>query len=174
MGLALYYLEAYSILQREEQAMRISTIALTIGVFGMAFQVQAEPNKQGNSTVKIVKKGAKRLPLKAAQLRGTSFNLERYHSQVEVVRLRTAGKDFATFVAEPQLLDRGSVMIFEIRSVAETGSVKRWSCVAQNDIAECLGKPVRVRYLPADEKVVLIAKLKPLNAVGPKTAVAKR
>ena len=154
--------------------MKTITAVLAIGFFGMAYQVEAKPNQQGETPVDIAKKAARRAPLKAAVLRGTSFNLERYHSQIEVVRMRTVGKDFASFVAEPRLLDRGSVMIFEIRSVAKTGSVKRWSCVAQNDIAECLGKPVRIRYLPADEKVVLVAKLKPVMAVGPETAVATR
>ena len=153
--------------------MEIKMLFVGLGVLAMSSVSVAEAGSNDTKPAKLAK-AQKRTPFKAAQLRGSTFDLERYHSQIEIVRVRTAGKDFATFVAEPKLLDKGSVMIFEIRSVAKTGSVRRWKCVAENDVAECLGKPVRIRYLPADDKVILVAKLKPLKAVGPKTAVARK
>ena len=151
-------------------------VFLAVGVAALCSPTLAfaKSGSESKTSKQKTAKLEKRIPVKAGQLRGSTFDLDRYHSQMEVVRVRTAGKDFATFVAEPKLLDPGAVMIFEIRSVAKTGSVRRWKCVAENDVAECLGKPVRIRYLPADDKVVLVAKLKPVRAVGPKTAVAKK
>lgn len=129
----------------------------------------------------------KRAPLKAPRTPGTRAPLERdydlkttklsfeeYHQTAKVVRHRTEGKRYATFFAEPQLIDTGAAMIFEIRSVARTGSVSRWRCVAVNDVAECLGAPVRVRYLPADERIVLVARIAPRTSVAELGAVASR
>ncbi len=39
--------------------------------------------------------------------------------------------------------------------------VRRWRCVAVHDVAECLGRPVRIRYLPGEKKVVLTGILRP-------------
>jgi hypothetical protein len=158
----------------EGLAMGMKTVIGALGILSLSLPLGAAAAPNGAQDKVDTAKSAKRSPIKASHRRGTTFDLERYHSQMEVVRLRTAGKDYATFMAEPRLLDAGSVMIFEIRSVAKTGSVRRWKCVAENDIAECLGKPIKIRYLPADEKVVLVAKLKPMKAVGPKTAVARK
>jgi hypothetical protein len=105
---------------------------------------------------------AGRAPLKASS-RENELDLDRYFREQTVVRKRTEGKTFATFTAEPRLLDDGSVMVFEIASVAPGGEVPRWRCVATYDVAECLGTPVEIRYLPTDEEIRLTAKILPKN-----------
>ena len=88
-----------------------------------------------------------------------SYKRQDFFSNIETPgSKRTSEKEYATFSAEPLLIDSGAFTLFEIRSVAEAGSVPRWRCVARDGVAECLGAPVRIRYLP-DERIVLTAKL---------------
>lgn len=117
-----------------------------------------------------------RTPLKASETaRTTEVPLVRYHQAMTLVRPRTEGRRFASFEAEPNLLTPGSAMVFEIYSMAPTGVVPRWRCVAVHDVADCLGTPVKVRYLPKDEKVVLKATLVPATEVSePSLALARR
>jgi hypothetical protein len=115
-----------------------------------------------------------RAPLEAGPLRENDLDLDRYFREVTVVRTRTPGKSFATFSAEPRLLDDGAAVVFEISSVAKSGVVNRWRCVATVDVAECLGTPVKIAYLPADEAIRLTAKLLPKADLDAKPAVASR
>lgn len=117
-----------------------------------------------------------RTPLKSSETaRTTEVPLVRYHQATTVVRSRTEGHRFATFEAEPTLLTTGSAMVFEIFSMAPSGVVPRWRCVALHDVADCLGIPVKVQYLPNDEKVVLKATLVPTNELNETSlALAKR
>jgi hypothetical protein len=119
---------------------------------------------------------AARAPLKSSETANTTeVSLVRYHQATTVVRERTDGRRFASFEAEPSLLSQGSALVFEIYSVAPTGVVPRWRCVALHDAADCLGTPVKVAYLPRDEKMVLKATLVPVSEVPEQTvALAKR
>lgn len=114
--------------------------------------------------------GATPVPRKAIEAQDqkiTELDLDTYYNQVTVVRERSPGKMYASFSADPQLLDEGSVVVFEINSVAKSGTVPRWRCIAIRDVAECLGAPVKIRYLPADERIVLTAKIIPRSHVIP-------
>lgn len=93
--------------------------------------------------------------------RVTELRLDEGHRVREVARLRTPGKSYAAFSAEPRPLEKGERVVFTIHSVGRDGRVPRWRCVAKADVAECLGKQVKVSYLPGDVRVVLVAKLEP-------------
>ena len=101
-----------------------------------------------------------REPLQQGMARETALVLEHIGQEFVIVRERTNG-DVATFSAEPQLLERGTKMVIEVYTVAQKGSVLRFRCEAKNDVAECLGTPVRVHWLPSDEKAVLVARIVP-------------
>ena len=118
---------------------------------------------KGGTPTDVVVRTAVRAPVTAAPARATELSMDRYHNSVTIVRERTSGNVLATFVAEPRLLDRGLVMVFEAVSVAATGTIPRWRCIAITDVAECLGRPLRLRYLPADERITLKATLKPAS-----------
>ncbi|MBI2376419.1 MAG: hypothetical protein HYV07_20660 [Deltaproteobacteria bacterium] len=107
-----------------------------------------------------------RAPLVPAPQHVTQINLDAYQRTTMVTRERSPGKQFAAFSSDPHLLEPGSVMVFEIRSVAKSGEIVRWRCIAEHDVADCLGgKGVKVRYLPNDERVVLTARLEPRVAM---------
>jgi hypothetical protein len=106
-----------------------------------------------------------RAPVAPAELRTSEFFLDRYDRVQKIVRKRTEGKTYALFTAEPQLIDKGAVMLIEIKSVSGAGAVPRWRCVAVHDVAECLGVPVKIAYLPSDDRIVLTATLKPASAM---------
>ena len=146
----------------------VTLLALTVFA---ALPASAEEVTQATDGVRAA---GPRAPLKTADARGTALKLDRYHNEVTVVRTRTEGKAFATFVAEPRLLDRGAIVVFEIRSVAKTGVIPRWRCIAQDDVAECLGAPLRLRYLPDDEKIVLTARLRPASDLDKMMQLASR
>lgn len=141
----------------------LTGFAMTVGLFCWGSVTEASAPSE-------------RVPLKASETaRTTEVPLVRYHQATTLVRPRTEGRRFATFEAEPSLLSPGSALVFEIYSMAPTGVVPRWRCVAVHDVADCLGTPVKVRYLPKDEKVVLKATLVPVNEVTEKSfALAKR
>jgi hypothetical protein len=96
-----------------------------------------------------------REPLSPGVRRTTSVNTDVYHQPSVIVRQRTGMRAYATFSAEPQLLTSGSAAVFEARSVSDRGGVPRWRCVARHDVAECLGSPLRLRYLPEDVAITL-------------------
>jgi hypothetical protein len=106
-----------------------------------------------------------RAPVAPAKLRTNEFFLDRYDRVQKIMRKRTEGKTCALFTAEPQLIDKGAVMLIEIKSVSKSGSVPRWRCIAVHDVAECLGVPVKIAYLPSDDRIVLTATLKPASAM---------
>lgn len=124
----------------------------------------------GDQAAPVEARGAARVAVPA---RATPLDLSRYHNAVEVTRTRTPGKRFAVFHAQPRLLERGSFVLLEARSVAQSGVVVRWRCVARHDIAECLGRPLKLRYLPADQSVVLTAKVMPESELATALAVAR-
>ena len=104
---------------------------------------------------------AERTPARTSEARATKSELSTYHKVIKVVRNRSTGKSKATFYAEPQLLDENAVAIVSIRSIASDTGIERFRCVATHDIAECLGTPVKIKYLPLDTKVVLEIQLVP-------------
>lgn len=112
-----------------------------------------------------------RQPLAPSRSNTTVVPYRRYHEATEIVRERSTGKSFASFHANPQLLERGMVATFQIRSEAETGAIDRWRCVAVRDVAECLGAPVKLRYLPDDSRMVLTVTVVPKRNI-PRRAVA--
>jgi hypothetical protein len=117
-------------------------------------------------------KGPRAPLLPDPNLRDTQFELDRYHKQVTIIRERQPGAVSAMFVAEPRLLGEGAIMVFQVDSIAPTGVVPRWRCIAQHDVAECLGAPVRFRFLPADQRIVLTATLRPVSEL--RDALAQR
>lgn len=117
--------------------------------------------RAGRAPVRPSVEAGTRAPLLPAPLRTSELRLSSYEQVVTVVRERGEGKRFASFLAEPALLQHGSAAVFEIRSDGTRGSLVRWRCVATRDVAECLGRPVRVKYLPDDERIVLTARLVP-------------
>lgn len=145
--------------------MRASFPALMLSIL---FAVPAVA-KEERRTVPVDK-----VPIEQTEARTSEFSFDTYHSGIQVVRTRSPGKVYATFTADPYLIDAGAAIVFEVRSVAKTGSVLRWRCVARDDVAECLGAPVRVRYLPEDEKIVLTARLVPQSHLDLGKAMAAR
>lgn len=113
-----------------------------------------------------------REPLQQGMARETALEVEHIGQEFVIVRDRTNGA-VATFSAEPALLERGTKMVIEVYTVAEVGSVLRFRCEARNDVAECLGTPVRVHWLPQDDKAVLVARVVPDNRSRP-TVLASR
>ncbi len=99
-----------------------------------------------------------REPLQQSLARETALRVEHLGQEFVIVRERTNG-EVVTFSAEPTLLERGTQMIIEVYTVAARGAVLRVRCEARNDVAECLGTPVRVHWLPSDEKAVLVARI---------------
>ena len=106
-----------------------------------------------------------REPLTPAVHRTTKVNSDVYHQPAVIVRQRTGTRSYATFSAEPQLLTSGSAVVFEARSVSDEGAVSRWRCVARHDVAECLGSPLRLMYLPDDVAITLEVEIVPLAEV---------
>ncbi len=155
--------------------MRTWALSVVVGLLVLSPLVSGTALAGPDSEAELEKKAdlvrsKARSPIRAADLRRTPLQLDRYHNEVTIVRKRSARKEFATFVAEPKLLQRGSFILFEIRSVAKTGVISRWRCIATADVAECLGRPVKVRYLPRDEEIVLTAKLMPISELTPRYA----
>lgn len=94
--------------------------------------------------------------------RESTLELKRYEQPMTVVRERTEGKSQAVFSAPAQPIDRNAIMVFRIVSVAQDGrEMPRWRCVAVEDVSECFGKPVKLRYLPDDIRLELTAVAKP-------------
>jgi len=102
-----------------------------------------------------------RKPMDYNSVRETTAEIESYENEITIVRHRSSGKTLASFHADPQLIDQNSMMIFEVKSHGETGSVSRWRCIAIHDVAECLGSPVKIRYLPEDTRIEMSFRLKP-------------
>ena len=96
-----------------------------------------------------------------------------YHRPAVIVRERTGQRIYATFSADPQLLTPGSAAVFEARSVSDQGAVSRWRCVARHDVAECLGRPLRLRYLPGDVAITLKVEIVPEVETPPPAALAR-
>ena len=133
---------------------------LGIGCLTLAGVLSAMSMSAGNAF-------AERVPARITESRTTTSQLSAYHQVAKVVRTRTKGKLRASFYAEPQLLDKNAIALVRIQSVAKNGSIERFRCVAIHDIAECLGAPVKINYLPMDTKLVLEVELIPreLNAL---------
>jgi hypothetical protein len=126
---------------------------------------RAEPSK-AREPIKPVPAEGTRSPLVEAKVRTTELVVDRYNRVQKVVRMRHEGKTYASFSADPQLIDKGAAILFEIHSISPKGGVSRWRCVAVNDVAECLGVPIKVRWLEGEDRMVLTATLKPQNEAG--------
>ena len=113
-------------------------------------------------------------PAQSKQIRETSAELSSYHDVVTITRTRSDGKEFASFFADPQLLDANSVLQFEAKSVSSAGSITRWQCTAVHDVAECLGSPLKLRYLEEDTKIELSFRLQPKLKKEVRQAYAQR
>jgi hypothetical protein len=110
-------------------------------------------------TLSSVSAGAatKRSPLWDQDARETELSLESWDTAAVVERKRSFGRKYAVFHADPQAIAADAVLVFEIESEGEV----RWSCVAVDDVAECLGVPVKVPYQKSDEIVRLKVKAVP-------------
>jgi len=115
---------------------------------------------EGSSATEVPER---RTPLEPGEVRTTTLDFDKYFKPIEIVRERTEGMSFATFYAEPKLLEEGVAVVFTAVSVAKTGVVPRWRCVARRDIAECLGRPLKLRYLPNDERIILRVVVQPTS-----------
>ncbi len=110
---------------------------------------------------------SKRSPLFERPSHETELSLDRWETTAVVERTRTAGHKYAVFHADPQDIAPGAVLVFQ----AESEGQVRWRCVAVDDVAECLGKPVRVAYRQKDETVRLTVKAVPENSAHGKALV---
>ena len=115
-----------------------------------------------------------RTPVRSNSIRETTAKISSYENEVRIVRLRSKGKTLASFHADPQLIQKDSIVVFEIKSYTKSASLSRWRCVAVHDIAECLGTPVRIQYLPEDTRIEMTFKLKPRMNRESKQAYAQR
>ena len=113
-------------------------------------------------------------PAQSTQIRETTADISSYNEVITITRNRTNGKEFASFFADPQLLDANSVLRFEAKSVSSFGSITRWQCTAIHDVAECLGKPLKIRYLEEDTKIELSFRLQPKQNKEIRQAYAQR
>ncbi len=107
----------------------------------------------------------------AGGARSSDLSLDAPGDQATVVRVRTPGKSAVTFRAQSEAIAEGMVLVFEVTSIGRAGAVKRWRCVAVDDVSECLGQPVRVAYLPSDDAIVLHAQVAPGSDPGPAFAL---
>ncbi len=135
--------------------LRTGAIVIALLLAGPSFAQadQTKTNKDSSSKIDLTR----RTPAAAKGVRNSEVTFEQYHQVFKVVRKRSGDKEFAVFSAEPHLLDGASVILLQAQSVAPKGNVTRWRCVAYKDIADCLGVPLKIRYLPADTEVVLSA-----------------
>jgi len=88
----------------------------------------------------------------------------------EIARRKMNGNRSTVFYADPQPVPSDRVIVFEVSSIGPAGVLTRWRCIAVDDVAECLGRPVEVRYLPTDEKIVLTATLHRAEDIAPNIA----
>ncbi len=100
----------------------------------------------------------------AEAARVTEVPADRYDTH-HIVRTPSAGKTSVTFSASPRALEQDTVVVFEIRSITDRGALERWRCVAINDVSECLGVPVKIRYLDGERKTVMSVAIRPKNEV---------
>ena len=92
------------------------------------------------------------------------------YSHSKIVRERTPGKESVKFSAMDAEIDEQAVVVFEVRSVQKGKKVTRWRCVAERNVRECFDKPVRVKYLAADTRVVMDVRVQAAAAVPPALA----
>jgi hypothetical protein len=79
--------------------------------------------------------------------RETELSLQRWETPAVLERRRSFGRKNAVFHAEPQAIAPDAVLVFEVASEGKL----RWRCIAVDDVAECLGAPVRIPYQKTDE-----------------------
>jgi hypothetical protein len=104
-----------------------------------------------------------RRPLTANESRVTEATIDQYEQPLRIVRERRANKRSVVFSAPAQPIEPNAIMLFVARSESPAGAVIRWRCVAEHDVAECLGDGVRIRYLDGEQRIVLEATLKARN-----------
>jgi hypothetical protein len=98
-------------------------------------------------------------PFWQAPYRETELIMERWDQPVVLERTRSFGRKRAIFYADPQPIPEAAVYVFE--AVAAGEDQPRWRCVAVDDVAECLGAPVRVEYQRPKETVRLTIRAVP-------------
>ncbi len=104
--------------------------------------------------------------------RVTEIRADRYFEDAQVVRARTPGKTSVSFSAQPETIPQGAVAFFEINSLSQDGKVSRWTCIATKDVSECLGKPVKVKYLQHDQAMALTVRMLPSSSIQTGAMVA--
>lgn len=100
-----------------------------------------------------------RTPFWQRPARETELTMERWDQPVVLERTRSFGRDRAIFFADPQPIPDAAVYVFEASAAGEDNP--RWRCVAVDDVAECLGTPVRVEYSRPRETVRLTIRAVP-------------
>ena len=106
---------------------------------------------------------AEKKPLMPKASRQTVVDIDSYGKKFTIERNRSAGREYATFSAEPARIDDDSVLLFEVHSTSPDGAIQRWRCIAVEDVAECLGQARRFRYVVGDKKMVLSVTAQPRN-----------
>lgn len=87
------------------------------------------------------------------------MTMDRWEAPVVIERTRSFGRERAVFFADPQSIPDAAVYVFEVTAVGE--EEPRWRCVAVDDVAECLGTPVRVQYERENETIRLTIRAVP-------------
>jgi hypothetical protein len=87
--------------------------------------------------------------------RVSAIDLERFDTAYTIEQTRGAKTKNGVFYADPQLIDEEKIIVFQISSISPERSLERWKCVAIHDVAECLGRAVRVPYLAGEKKLVM-------------------
>ena len=121
---------------------RTATATLTLAILLSAASAGATPARS---------------PLWSTEERETELSLSRWETPEVVERKRSFGRKYAVFHADPQEIADEAVLVFEVESEGQV----RWRCVAVEDVAECLGAPVRIRYQKKEEVVRLKVKAMP-------------
>jgi hypothetical protein len=93
--------------------------------------------------------------IRSVPQRVTALELDPEKGYAELVHERAPMRPDAVFHADPQLIDPNAVILFQAFSESSGSPTERWRCIAVDDVAECLGAPVSIRYRPSDERVVL-------------------
>ncbi len=91
----------------------------------------------------------------------TAVAADRYHEAHVIERVRTGNKASAVFSAPAAALPAGADVVLVARSVSGSNEEVRWTCTARADIAECLGKPVALKYRTGDDKITLSVMMVP-------------
>jgi hypothetical protein len=103
-----------------------------------------------------------RRPIRAVRANTTEVSIDRYGSEHRIERARSEHSSVVKFSAAASPVPQGAVLVFEVSSIGRLGSIDRWRCVALEDVSECLGSPVVIRWVVGDERAVLTVRAESL------------